>query len=232
MRTGLGPHPAGPAQQLTDEDQTGMSGGLESSDTLPPWATAGDRGGPESSVSRRDVRQLRSNLMMRRRMAALSEERLANWNQLPAAEKLELHIDKLEIEADTQRRIAARSAENTSAMPRSQVASPVAAWNSSAAAPPITLCRANHALSDQAIATIAILAYSRAWRRCLHMSSRSMSIVSEATSRRSISPIRSRRKCQLDHAARPDLARLDCRDPPMSEFWRPCSILDEFRTCF
>jgi hypothetical protein len=25
---------------------------------------------------------------------------------------------------------------------------------------------------------------------------------------------------------------LDCRDPPMSEFWRPCSILDEFRTCF
>jgi hypothetical protein len=25
-------------------------------------------------------------------------------------------------------------------------------------------------------------------------------------------------ECQLDHAARPDLARLDCRDPPMSEF--------------
>lgn len=40
--------------------------------------------------------------MMRRRMAGLSEERLASWNQLPAAEKLEFHIDKLGIEADTQ----------------------------------------------------------------------------------------------------------------------------------
>src|SRR5882724_1118487 len=42
---------------------------------------------------------------MRQRMAGLGEERLARWNQLPTAEKLELHLDKLEVEADAQRRI-------------------------------------------------------------------------------------------------------------------------------
>jgi hypothetical protein len=72
------------------------------------------RQGASASALREELTHLaqwKTDPMMRQRMANLSEDRLANWKQVSSAEKLELHLDKLEVEADAQRRIIDQLAE-------------------------------------------------------------------------------------------------------------------------
>jgi hypothetical protein len=68
-------------------------------------------GAPVSALREEYVHlaQWASDPAMRMRMARLGEDQLApaTWKTLPAAEKLELHLGKLEVEADAQRRIIA-----------------------------------------------------------------------------------------------------------------------------
>jgi len=66
--------------------------------------------------------QWKTDPMMRRRMAGLSEDRLANWKQVSSAEKLELHLDKLEVEADAQRRIIDQLGERAAEDPEAATA--------------------------------------------------------------------------------------------------------------
>jgi hypothetical protein len=83
------------------------------------------RQGASASALREELTHLaqwKTDPMMRRRMASLGEDRLASWKQVPSADKLELHLDKLEVEADAQRRIidqlAERAAEDPEAATR------------------------------------------------------------------------------------------------------------------
>jgi hypothetical protein len=66
------------------------------------------RQGASASALREELTHLaqwKTDPLMHQRMAGLGEERLARWTQLSSAEKVELHLDKLEVEADAQRRI-------------------------------------------------------------------------------------------------------------------------------
>jgi hypothetical protein len=72
------------------------------------------RHGASASALREELTHLaqwKTDPLMRRRMASLGEDRLARWNHASPAEKLELHLDKLEVEADAQRRILDQLAE-------------------------------------------------------------------------------------------------------------------------
>jgi hypothetical protein len=83
------------------------------------------RKGASASALREElthVAQWNTDPAMRQRMMNLGEERLAHWRELPPSEKLQLHLDKLEIEADAQRRIidqlADRATEDADAATR------------------------------------------------------------------------------------------------------------------
>ena len=78
------------------------------------------RQGASASALREELTHLaqwKTDPMMRQRMASLSEDRLASWKQVSSAKKLELHLDKLEVEADAQRRIIDQLAERASEDP-------------------------------------------------------------------------------------------------------------------
>lgn len=66
------------------------------------------REGAPASAIREEVTHLhqwQTDLTMRERMAKLSEEKFAHWDRVSPKEKLQLHIAKLEVESDAQRRI-------------------------------------------------------------------------------------------------------------------------------
>lgn len=66
------------------------------------------REGAPASAVREEVTHLhqwQTDLTMRERMAKLSEEKFARWDKVSPKEQLELHIAKLEVESDAQRRI-------------------------------------------------------------------------------------------------------------------------------
>jgi hypothetical protein len=69
------------------------------------------RKGASPSAIREEVTHLhqwQTDITMRQRMGRLSEENLGNWEQLKPEQKLSLHLDKLEVEADAQRRMIAQ----------------------------------------------------------------------------------------------------------------------------
>jgi hypothetical protein len=51
------------------------------------------------------LHQWESSLAMRARMQGLGEEKLAKWHELAPQQKLAMHVDRLEVEADAQRQI-------------------------------------------------------------------------------------------------------------------------------
>jgi hypothetical protein len=65
------------------------------------------RGAPAAAIREEVIHlyQYQTDIAMRVRMDGLSKEHLARWDSLSPGEKLGLHIDKLEVEADAQRRI-------------------------------------------------------------------------------------------------------------------------------
>ena len=65
------------------------------------------KGTPRSAILEEVVHlhQWESDVVMRARMQHLGEEHLAKWAELAPQHKLALHVDKLEVEADAQRRI-------------------------------------------------------------------------------------------------------------------------------
>lgn len=65
------------------------------------------KGAPPSAIREEltHLHQWQTDLTMRERMASLSEEKLAHWDKVTPQEKLGLHVNKLEVEADGQRRI-------------------------------------------------------------------------------------------------------------------------------